>query len=86
MKRMLITIGYGDRWALASQEDAINLLGIFQRAVKVEQMGYSGPYVAMDDQTPPIDSISLADITTKIEIAEKVTAPPAASSDDDPIF
>lgn len=76
MKMMLIQFGYGDHWAV-SHKDALTLLDIFARSKKVKQEGYSGPYYAVEDQSPPIDGASIADVVEKAAEADTpvVTAP-----------
>jgi hypothetical protein len=64
-RTMIMDIGY-EHWAM-SQEDAINLLGIFTRARKVEQVHTSSyrrsVWIPTEDQNAPVSGASVGDVT-----------------------
>ncbi len=70
-RTMLVKVGYED-WAM-SQEDAINLLGIFSRARKVEQVHTSSyrrsVWIPTEDQNAPIEGATIGDVKVAEPIA-----------------
>ena len=60
MKKLKISVGWNAEYVI-EPEDAIRLLEIANRAVRVEQPGYSGPYLQADDQEPFISAAELVD-------------------------
>ena len=69
-RMMLVQIGYHN-YAMQSR-DAIALLDIFTRAIKVEQIHTSdyrrSVYIVAADQEPPFDSASMGDVETPIPV------------------
>jgi hypothetical protein len=68
-------------------EDAVALLAIASRAVRVQQSnGYSGPFTPVEDNEPFIDTLSLQDVDFGPQAAKPnsiVEPPPAPSLDND---
>jgi hypothetical protein len=61
IRKLKISIGYNADYIL-EPEDAVRLLEIANRAVRVTQQGrYSGPYVLAEDQEPFISSAELVE-------------------------
>ena len=60
MKRLKISIGWNADYII-EPEDAIRLLEIANRAVRVGRPGYSGPYHPAEDQEPFISGAELVD-------------------------
>jgi hypothetical protein len=61
LRKLKISMGYNADYIL-EPEDAVRLLEIANRAVRVTQQGrYSGPYVLSDDQEPFISSAELVE-------------------------
>jgi hypothetical protein len=61
IRKLKISIGYNVDYIL-EPEDAVRLLEIANRAVRVTQRGhYSGPYVVSEDQEPFIRSAELVE-------------------------
>ena len=61
--QLLISLNYYQEYIL-SEEDAIRLLKIAGRAIKVTRTGYSGPYhpVPENEQKPFIESASVVEV------------------------
>lgn len=59
VKRMLVEIGYAH--FIVDARDAILLLDISARSIRVERPDYKKPYQQAADQSPPIAGVELVD-------------------------
>ena len=84
MKRMIVSIGYTD-YALSSAEDAVNLLAIAGRAIRVRREHYNTPYLPVPDQSPAVEAISLSEYDDSRQFLGDEPAPRAPATPEDEI-
>jgi hypothetical protein len=60
MKKLMVSLGYHAEYVI-EPEDAVRLLEIASRAIRVTRQGYSGPYFEAEEQEPFIERAELVE-------------------------
>lgn len=67
MKKFIVRIGYDD-YAFDNEADAVAILGLAHRAIRVDQESYSEPYRPTPEVAPFASTVTLAYVAEAAEV------------------